>query len=258
MAGIAVIRANHKYSYFANKFETLHNSLIKTQFAFISVSRWFALKLDFLSFVFLATATLSAVIIQDQGWFHLDAAVLGLALSLLLQLASANFPYMVRQSAEVTNHMVSVERVWEFGHSIAQEAPLITDFDKEQHHWPKEPSVVVKNISARYRQGLPLCLDHLSLSIKPGERVGIVGRTGAGKSSLLHALFRLLEVEEGSILIGGVDISKLGLHKLRTNLSVITQDPVLFSGCRWLSMTFQMFMNLVSLTSVFYLHLFML
>ena len=217
MAGIATIRANYKVScfpscyrvhlflvsiflcsplkglYFASKFETRHDTLIKSQFAFISVSRWFAIKLDFLSFVFLSASTLSAVVIQDQGWFSLDAAVLGLALSLLLQLASSNFPYMVRQSAEVTNHMVSVERVWEFGHSIPQEAPLITELDKNQKDWPKEPSVEVKNISTRYRKNLPLCLYDLSFSIQPGERVGIVGRTGAGKTSLLQVLFRVLE-----------------------------------------------------------------
>lgn len=217
MAGIATIRANYKVScfpscyrvhlflvsiflcsplkglYFASKFETRHDTLIKSQFAFISVSRWFAIKLDFLSFVFLSASTLSAVVIQDQGWFSLDAAVLGLALSLLLQLASSNFPYMVRQSAEVTNHMVSVERVWEFGHSIPQEAPLITELDKDQKDWPKEPSVEVKNISTRYRKNLPLCLYDLSFSIQPGERVGIVGRTGAGKTSLLQVLFRVLE-----------------------------------------------------------------
>ena len=231
MSGIATIRANHKCLYFAEKFETLHNTLIRTQFAFIAVSRWFALKLDFLSFTFLATATLSAVVIQDQGWFNLDAAVLGLALSLLLQLASANFPYMVRQSAEVTNHMVSVERVWEFGSTIPLEAPLMTDYDKEQYNWPKEPSVIFKNISTRYRNNLPLCLDDLSFNILPGERCAVVGRTGAGKTSLLQVLFRIIEAEQGSIEIGGVDISKLGLHKLRTNMAVITQSPVLFSGC---------------------------
>lgn len=83
ITGIASIRANHKHTYFAGKFESIHNNLINTQFAFIAVSRWFALKLDFLSFSFLTTATLSAVIIEYQGWFDLDSAVLGLALSLL-------------------------------------------------------------------------------------------------------------------------------------------------------------------------------
>jgi ATP-binding cassette subfamily C (CFTR/MRP) protein 4 len=138
---------------------------------------------------------------------------------------------MVRQSAEVTNQMVSVERVWEFGHSIPQEAPLFTDFDKEQNNWPKEPSVAVNNVSTRYRENLPFCLEDISFTIRPGERVGVVGRTGAGKTSLLQVMFRVLEAEKGSIFIGGVDTSKLGLHKLRTSMAVITQNPVLFSGC---------------------------
>ena len=231
LVGIASIRANDKKIYFSNKFETLHDTLIQSQFAFIGVSRWFATQLDFLSFLFLTAATLSAVVIQDQGWLGLDPAVLGLALSLLLQLAGANFPYMVRQSAEVTNQMVSIERIWEFGHSIPQEAPLETEFDKDHEDWPREPSIVVSNLQARYRNNLPPCLDDLSFEIQPGERVGVVGRTGAGKTSLLQALFRVLEAEKGSIRIGGVDISQLGLHKLRTNMAVITQSPVLFSGC---------------------------
>ena len=138
---------------------------------------------------------------------------------------------MVRQSAEVTNHMVSVERLWEFGHNIPQEAPLITGFDQLHQDWPKDSSIQVKNLQARYRANLPPCLRDVSFNIQPGERVGVVGRTGAGKTSLLQALFRVLEAEEGSIHIGGVDISQLGLHKLRTNMAVITQSPVLFSGC---------------------------
>jgi ABC-type multidrug transport system fused ATPase/permease subunit len=138
---------------------------------------------------------------------------------------------MVRQSAEVTNLMVAVERLHEFGHSIPLEAPLVTSIDKDQDDWPKEPSVVFQNVCARYRDNLPLCLNNLSFRIQPGERVGIVGRTGAGKTSLLQVLFRVLEAEKGSITIGGVDISELGLHKLRTNMAVITQSPVLFSGC---------------------------
>jgi len=231
LSGIATIRANHKTAYFSNKYEVHHDALIQSQFAFIACSRWFATKLDFLSFLFLASATLCAVIIQDQGLLNLDPAVLGLALSLLLQLAGANFPFMVRQSAEVTNHMVSIERIWEFGHDIPQEAPLATEFDLEHKDWPKEPSIVVRNLQARYRDILPPCLQNVSFEIKPGERVGVVGRTGAGKTSLLQALFRVLEAEDGCIHIGGVDISQLGLHKVRTNMAVITQSPVLFSGC---------------------------
>lgn len=178
MSGIATIRANDKIVYFDSKFEALHDSLIRAQFAFIAVSRWFAMKLDLLSFAFLTAATLSAVVIQDQKWFNLDPAIVGLTLSLMLQLAGSNFPMMVRQSAEVTNHMVSVERIWEFGHRIPQEAPLTTDFDKENEDWPKDTSIVVDSLHARYRKNLPPCLHGVSFSIQPGERVGVVGRTG--------------------------------------------------------------------------------
>ena len=89
----------------------------------------------------------------------------------------------------------------------------------------------MKNLSVRYRPSLPLSLKNISFKIQGGERVGIVGRTGSGKSTLVQALFRLLEAEDGQIFIDGVDVATLGLHKLRTSMSVIPQFPVLFSGC---------------------------
>ena len=102
--------------------------------------------------------------------------------------------------------------------------------------WPKTASklfyskISVANSGTRYREGLDLVLHNITASFNGGERVGIVGRTGAGKSSLTLALFRLIEPATGKIFIDGIDISKLGLHKLRSRLTIIPQDPVLFSG----------------------------
>merc|ERR1712012_49796 len=96
--------------------------------------------------------------------------------------------------------------------------------------WPREGKIELQDYSTRYREGLDLVLRQVSATIQGGERVGIVGRTGAGKSSLTLALFRLIEPASGRILIDGVDISELGLHRLRSRLTIIPQDPVLFSG----------------------------
>ena len=126
--------------------------------------------------------------------------------------------------------MVSVERILEFG-SLLSEAPLETQQDIIHSTWPNDNSIIIENITVRYRAHLPTCLHGLSFDIKAGERVGVVGRTGSGKSSLVQTIFRLLEPEFGTIMIGGVDISLLGLHKLRTSMAVIPQSPVLFGGC---------------------------
>jgi ABC-type multidrug transport system fused ATPase/permease subunit len=101
---------------------------------------------------------------------------------------------------------------------------------KIEHGWPSAGQIQFQDLKIRYRQGLPLVLHGVSLNIKGGERIGIVGRTGAGKSSLMVALFRIVEAAGGSIVIDGVDISKIGLDALRSKLAIIPQDPVLYSG----------------------------
>ena len=95
---------------------------------------------------------------------------------------------------------------------------------------PSEGAIDFINYSTRYREGLELSLKNINLSIRPGEKVGVCGRTGAGKSSLTKALFRIIEAAEGTIDIDGCSISTLGLHQLRSSLTIIPQDPVLFYG----------------------------
>ena len=128
--------------------------------------------------------------------------------------------------------MVSAERVIQFS-KIEPEAPLVMEGDREllESGWPKHGSIQVEDLSVRYRDSLPLALQEISFSIPQGARVGIVGRTGSGKSTVVQTLFRLLEAEHGHIIIDGIDVAKLGLHALRTKISVIPQVPTLFSGC---------------------------
>lgn len=141
------------------------------------------------------------------------------------------FQWCIRQSAEVVNLMVSVERVLAF-RNIEPEASLEVEYDKDlDDSWPNHGEISVCDLGVRYRPALPPALNGASFSIPAGSRVGIVGRTGSGKSTVVQTLFRLLEAEHGSILIDGVDISKVGLHRLRTKISVIPQMPTLFSGC---------------------------
>jgi len=148
---------------------------------------------------------------------------------LIIQLSSL-FQWCVRQSAEVVNYMVSVERIVEYS-KLTPEAALVTAEDSKHPDWPVHGSIECDSICVRYRASLPPSLKGATFSVKSGQRIGVVGRTGAGKSTLAQALFRLLEAESGKIVIDGVDISKLGLHKLRTQMSVIPQSPILFNGC---------------------------
>lgn len=126
--------------------------------------------------------------------------------------------------------MVSSERIIAFS-NLSPEAPLSMNIDVGYDSWPRNGSIEFDDVTVRYRDNLPPSLNGISFCINGGERVGVVGRTGSGKSTLIQALFRLLEAEGGVVRVDGVDISTLGLLKVRTGMSVIPQSPVLFSGC---------------------------
>lgn len=139
------------------------------------------------------------------------------------------FQWGMRQSAELENQMTSVERVLEYT-NIENEADLETKGDKKPPpSWPENGEVVFKRLYLKYAPDEPPVLRNLNFTIKPREKVGIVGRTGAGKSSLIAALFRLTHIE-GQIIVDGRDTKELGLHDLRSKISIIPQEPVLFSG----------------------------
>ncbi|XP_051464306.1 ATP-binding cassette sub-family C member 4 isoform X2 [Apus apus] len=156
----------------------------------------------------------------------LDAGQVGLALSYAITLMGT-FQWGVRQSAEVENLMISVERVMEYT-ELEKEAPWETN-KHPPPEWPSQGMIAFENVNFTYSLDGPLVLRHLSVVIKPKEKVGIVGRTGAGKSSLIAALFRLAE-PEGRIWIDKYLTSELGLHDLRKKISIIPQEPVLFTG----------------------------
>ncbi|XP_019827194.2 ATP-binding cassette sub-family C member 4 isoform X2 [Bos indicus] len=156
----------------------------------------------------------------------LDAGQVGLALSYALTLMGM-FQWCVRQSAEVENMMISVERVIEYT-DLEKEAPW--EYQKRPlPSWPHEGVIIFDNVNFSYSLDGPLVLKHLTALIKSKEKVGIVGRTGAGKSSLIAALFRLSE-PEGKIWIDKILTTEIGLHDLRKKMSIIPQEPVLFTG----------------------------
>lgn len=153
----------------------------------------------------------------------------GLAITQILNLIMMS-QWGMRQTAELENCMTSVERVAEYI-KLEPEPPLETDENDGERlkNWPSSGSIAFSNLSLKYNENSDAILKSLNMSIEPGEKIGIVGRTGAGKSSIIQAIFRL-GVNEGVIEIDDVNISKIGLHDLRNNISIIPQDPILFSG----------------------------
>ena len=135
----------------------------------------------------------------------------------------------MRQSVEVETNIVSVERVLEYS-ALPSEAPDVVSHNRPPSTWPANGAVSFHHYSTRYREGLDLVLKDISLDIKPREKIGIVGRTGAGKSSLTLGLFRIIEPVNGNISIDGLNTSTIGLQDLRQRLAIIPQDASLFEG----------------------------
>ena len=136
---------------------------------------------------------------------------------------------LTRFTGEMEKSIVSVERIKEY-QETPQEAALHLPNTDPPITWPVYGNITFDNYSTRYRSGLDLVLNNLTCDVHGGEKIGIVGRTGAGKSSITLALFRIIEAAGGSISIDGINIAHLGLTRLRSALTIIPQDPVLFSG----------------------------
>ncbi|KAG8517038.1 Multidrug resistance-associated protein 4, partial [Galemys pyrenaicus] len=222
LQGLWVIRAFKAEERFQELFDAHQDLHSEAWFLFLTTSRWFAVRLDAICAIFVIVVAFGSLILAKT----LDAGQVGLALSYALTLMGM-FQWCVRQSAEVENMMISVERVIEYT-DLEKEAPWECE-KRPPPGWPHEGVIVFDNVNFSYSLDGPLVLKHLTALIKSREKVGIVGRTGAGKSSLISALFRLSE-PEGKIWIDKILTTEIGLHDLRKNMSIIPQEPVLFTG----------------------------
>ncbi|XP_037656316.1 multidrug resistance-associated protein 4 isoform X3 [Choloepus didactylus] len=222
LQGLWTIRAYKAEERFQELFDAHQDLHSEAWFLFLTTSRWFAVRLDAICAIFVISVTFGSLILANT----LDAGQVGLALSYALTLMGM-FQWCVRQSAEVENMMISVERVIEYT-NLEKEAPWECQ-KRPPPAWPHEGVIVFDNVNFTYSLDGPLVLKHLTALIKSREKVGIVGRTGAGKSSLISALFRLSE-PEGKIWIDKILTTEIGLHDLRKKMSIIPQEPVLFTG----------------------------
>ncbi|GFS27775.1 multidrug resistance-associated protein 4 [Elysia marginata] len=251
LQGLHTIRAMHMEQRLTAEFDAHQDLHTEAWFLYLTTSRWLGIRIDFVSVVFIASVVYSALFAADT----LNAGFVGLSVVYSVKLMGIS-QFLIRQTVELENQMISVERVLQY-----TRLPIEADLEskpgqKPPDTWPSSGSLQAKEVSLRYspsapsvlkdinfhiqggekvsdnvlfRQSTPLVLKDINFDIHGKEKIGIVGRTGAGKSSLITALFRLVE-SEGEITIDGVSIHSLGLHDLRKVISIIPQDPVLFTG----------------------------
>ncbi|XP_054723461.1 ATP-binding cassette sub-family C member 4-like isoform X2 [Uloborus diversus] len=223
--GLTTIRAFKVQHPFELSFDHYQDQHTATWFAFISVTRWLGIVLDWLCVLYITSVTVAMVILSEDPSY---ASKAGLAIASALQL-SGSFQWGVRQSAEVESQMTSVERVIEYS-NLDPEAELESEKDKKPPKgWPSKGYIAYQDVSLKYTPDEPPVLKNLNFEIYPEEKIGIVGRTGAGKSSMIATLFRMTE-PDGVVKIDGVCTKDIGLHDLRKKISIIPQDPVLFTG----------------------------
>ncbi|RHZ33185.1 hypothetical protein DYB31_007822, partial [Aphanomyces astaci] len=223
--GVLVIRAFGDKQ--LRRFQRQHYRNVDTNneaaFASQVLSMWFSLRMQLTSAFVLLVVASSLVVLRD----YLSAGLIGLALNYVFTVLG-NFEWIVTQWSQMETAMVGPERVSEYC-SIEPEPPRVIS-GAVAKDWPTNGDIAFTNMSFRYKENDPLVLKDVNVHIQSGEKVGIVGRTGAGKSSLTMALFRINELAGGSIKIDGVDISRVGVKTLRSSIAIIPQTPVLFKG----------------------------
>jgi ATP-binding cassette subfamily C (CFTR/MRP) protein 1 len=223
LSGAASIRAYGLTDKFVVDLRVAIDQMNSAYFLTFSNQRWLSTRLDLIGNMLVFVTGILVV----TSRFNVSPSIAGLVLSYILSIVQM-IQFTVRQLAEVENGMNATERLNYYGTQLEEEAPLHTV--EVRKSWPESGEMIFNNVQMRYRENLPLVLNNLSMHVKGGERIGIVGRTGAGKSSIMSTLFRLVELSGGSITIDGLDISTIGLHDLRSRLAIIPQDPTLFKG----------------------------
>ncbi|CAD7667352.1 unnamed protein product [Nyctereutes procyonoides] len=224
VTGSSVIRAYGRSQDFKAISDAKVDANQRSCYPYIASNRWLGIRVEFVGNCVVLFAALFAVI----GRNSLSPGLVGLSVSYALQI-TLTLNWMIRMMSDLESNIVAVERVKEYS-KTETEAPWVVEGSRPPAGWPLQGEVEFRNYSVRYRPGLELVLKKLSLHVHGGEKVGIVGRTGAGKSSMTLCLFRILEAAEGEIRIDGLNVADIGLHDLRSQLTIIPQDPILFSA----------------------------
>ena len=228
--GASIIRAFNQQDRFFQESDSKIAKHLLCNYVSDMTNRWLSIRVEILG----NTILLFAAIFSYYNRDNLTAGLVGLSISYAMQMIDG-FGWTIRMAGELESDSVAIERVREYD-DIVQEAPWYHQDQPIEDSWPGTGLVEFENFNTRYRPELDNVLVDFNLRIRPGEKVGLVGRTGAGKSSLSLALFRIIEAVEGKILIDGKDISKLGLQDLRSRMTIIPQ-------VRHLSLSLHQFLN---------------
>ncbi|KAJ1870725.1 hypothetical protein LPJ55_004437 [Coemansia sp. RSA 990] len=240
LQGLATIRAFGAQQQYISQANQVLDDANRPHWYSLVIQSWIWLRVDYLSH--LLTLVICVIIVaQPTRW---DAAAVGLMLVQATQMG-AYATYAGRGWSELQNNMNSVERINHYASALEQESngqgegctALSSKLDSAPitmrpitMAWPERGTIIIRGLSLQYRPGLPLALDNVDMEIYSGERIGIIGRSGAGKSSILMALFRLVEPSSGRIFIDGIDTQTVPLSRLRQSIGLLPQDPVLFEG----------------------------
>ncbi|KAI8821599.1 P-loop containing nucleoside triphosphate hydrolase protein [Chytriomyces cf. hyalinus JEL632] len=225
MTGVNTIRAYREQARFIAKTDMLIDQNNKPYYLQQIGARWLGMRLEYIGNSLVLTTSLFAVISRSS----ISPALMGLALSYVLQTTQL-LQMCIRQYTEAEVQLVSIERMHYYATRLETEAPGVIQDSRPPSVWPSDGVLEFRNVSMRYQAGLPLVLNKISLKTMRHEKIGVVGRTGSGKSSLMLSIFRMIDFEEGDVVIDGISTKSLGLKDLRSRLSIIPQDPILFSG----------------------------
>lgn len=228
--GVSTIRAYNAEGALISKITNMLDEQQNAYFLTFTSQCWLAVRLEMVGTLIICSSCLCAVLEHGRlGGNESFAGLAGLAISFALSVTQS-LNWSVRMASELEANMVSVERVRQYC-QLKNEAPHHNFSDKTlRYTWPSDGMILFSDAKLRYRDELPLVLKGLDIQIPGKSKVGVVGRTGAGKSTVMVSILRIVELCSGSIYIDGIDISKVGLNLLRSKIAVIPQDPVLFSG----------------------------
>ncbi|APJ03468.1 ATP-binding cassette domain-containing protein [Silvanigrella aquatica] len=227
VVGYQTIRAYGKTNEFINHLSTISEDFAKASLLQSRFLRWLNLRLKFISECFSLSIGIITIYFLSQNKIGVGQA--GFLISLTIGL-DAMMQWLTRSLSLIESKMVCIERIIEYKNLPSEHPSHSATLDKIPEKWPRLGEVIIKNLSASYRKDLPIILHNLNIKFEAGKKIGVIGRTGAGKSTLFQAFYRMIYFHTGQIIIDGVDITQIPLHEARQIFAIVPQEPHLFSG----------------------------
>ncbi|OWM85822.1 hypothetical protein CDL15_Pgr012072 [Punica granatum] len=225
IAGSTTIRSFDQESRFRQTNVVLSDGYSRPKFHIAGAMEWLCFRLDVLSSVVFGFSLIFLISVPEG---FIDPAIAGLVVTYGLNLNMLQV-WVIWNLCTMENQIISVERILQYA-TIPSEPPLVIEENRPKHSWPSHGEISIQNLQVRYAPHMPLVLRGISCTFPGGMKTGIVGRTGSGKSTLIQTLFRIVDPAGGHIMIDGINICSIGVHDLRSRLSIIPQDPTMFEG----------------------------